>query len=176
MTAGPRTKLLLLLALFASPALAAWLVYSWWQPTRFTNYGTLLAPQPLELPRLWDMAGKPKDWSELRGKWVLVVAAPGGCDARCGRDSYLARQVRLAQGRDQARIERVLLGQGDIGTRPYQEGAYFAAPTRLPGPLADGGLFLVDPLGNLMMRFPREADGERMIRDLKHLLRASGAG
>ncbi len=176
MTAGPRVKLLLLLALFASPALAAWLVYTWWQPARFTNYGTLLSPRHLELPTLRDATGQPRAWNDLRGKWVLLVATPGVCDDRCGRDSYLARQVRLAQGRDQARIERVLLAAGDAVAWPHRDGAYVATSESLSGPLAEGGLFLVDPLGNLMMRFPREADGERVIRDLKKLLSASRTG
>lgn len=176
MKLGSRAKLLLMMALFASPALAAWLTFTWWQPDRFTNYGTLLEPRTLDLPPLGDEAGKVVDWSGLRGRWVLLVAAPDACDTRCRHDSYLARQVRLAQGRDQARVERVFVSVAASGNWPYQDGAYRAALAPLPPALADGGLFLVDPRGYLMMRYPPNADGERVIRDLKQLLRASREG
>jgi hypothetical protein len=174
--AEPRVKLLLLMALFASPALAAWLAYAYWQPDRFTNYGTLLPPQALGLPPLLDEAGTAVEWSGLRGSWVLLVTAPHNCEARCGHDSFLAHQVRLAQGREQGRIVRVFLGTGGEGTWPHGDGAYRVTMRPLPVALAGGGLFLVDPLGRLMMAFPPRADGERVIRDLKQLLRASGAG
>lgn len=174
MKMGPRIKLLLLMALFASPALAAWLAYAYWQPERFTNHGALLPPQALDLPPLLDEAGQAMDWSGLRGKWVLLVAAPHGCDARCGHDSFLARQARLAQGREQGRVARVLVGAEEAW--PHGDGAYRVAMQPLPGALAGGGLFLVDPLGRLMMAFPPQAEGEKVIRDVRQLLRASGAG
>ena len=176
MKVGPRGKLLLLMALFASPALAAWLTYVYWQPDRFTNYGALLPPQVLDLPPLLDEAGKATDWFGLRGKWVLLVAAPHGCDVRCGHDSFLARQVRLAQGREQDRVARVLVGAAAEGAWPHGDGAYRVAPQPWPAALAGGGLFLVDPQGRLMMGFPPQAEGDKVIRDVKHLLRASGAG
>lgn len=176
MKPGPRLKLLLLMALFASPALAAWLTYAWWQPSHFTNHGTLLAPQALDLPPLVDGAGQTAPWSDLRGRWVLLVAVPGPCDADCVRAAFLARQARLAQGRDQARVVRVLAATGATAGWPHLDGAYRAALDRLPPALAGGGLFLVDPGGRLMMAYPAQADGEGVIRDLKQLLRASREG
>ncbi len=177
MKPGPRAKLLLLMALFAAPALAAWLTYAWWTPGHFTNYGTLLAPRALALPSLRDEAGRTVAWSELRGRWVLLVAAPAGCDARCAHDSYLARQARLAQGRESGRVARVLAGEGvEAKAWRHADGAYRVAPGPLPPALANGGLFLVDPRGNLMMAFPPLADGEGVIRDLRQLLRASREG
>ncbi len=176
-------KLLLLLAVFAAPALAAWLVYAWWQPSRLGNYGELLPPQPLVLPALLDPTGQTTPWTALRGKWVLLVVAPGNCDGACAHAAYLARQARLAQGREQERIERVLLGSSGDMAWPHRDGAYRALlgqpgnPLAQPGgALAQGGLFLVDPLGNLMMRFPDKADGKGVIRDLRQLLKASRIG
>jgi hypothetical protein len=171
-----RAKLLLLLAVFASPAVAAWLSYLYWQPAHFSNYGILLSPQPLELPSLVDEAGNTKPWRALRGKWVLLVVAPGGCDAQCNENTYLARQVRLAQGRERQRIERVFLGPERPIDWPYAEDAYRVAMRQSPDVLANGGLFLVDPLGNLMMAFPAKAQGEGVIRDLRRLLKASRMG
>ena len=76
MKLGSRAKLLLMMALFASPALAAWLTFTWWQPDRFTNYGTLLEPRALNLPPLRDEVGKAVDWPGLRGKWVVLHTFP----------------------------------------------------------------------------------------------------
>lgn len=171
----PRAKLLLLMALFASPALAAWLAYVWWPPARFSNHGTLLPPRALELPTLRDEAGARVAWAELRGRWVLLVAAPAGCDPRCAENSYLARQARLAQGRESGRVARVLAGDVAREDWPHGDGAYRAAGP-LPPSLAQGGLFLVDPRGRLMMAFPPEAGSEGVILDLRQLLRASREG
>lgn len=171
MTRG-RLKLLLLLALFAAPVLAAWLAHAYGPSVPAGNYGELLPPAPLTLPTLTDPAGRAAPGETLRGRWLLLVAAPGGCDAACARMVHLARQVRLAQGREQGRVERVLLGTPEQGW-PYRDGAYVGALA----PLALArGLYLVDPLGNLMMRFPDGADGEGVIGDLRRLLKASGAG
>jgi hypothetical protein len=175
MTAG-RIKLLLLLALFALPGLAAWLVHACWTPTRLSNYGELLPPAPLTLPALTDAAGRAMPWSALRGRWVLLVAAPGVCDAACVRDAYLARQAHLAQGRERGRIERVMLGTGPDMQWPRAADAWRALPNPWPDALARGGLFLVDPLGNLMLRFPDAPDGRRIIGDLRRLLTASVQG
>lgn len=174
MTRG-QFKLVLLLALFAAPVFAAWLAYAYWLPLRTGNYGELLAPEPLDLPALTDPSGQSVPWVALRGKWVLLVSAPSGCHEACARVVYLSRQVRLAQGREQVRIERVLLvGPGQA--RPWFDGIYTGrlAESR-PEPI-EGGLYLVDPLGNLMMRFPPDPDGARVIHDLRRLLKVSGVG
>lgn len=172
-------KLLALLTFFAAPVLAAWLSYAYWPPQQ-SHYGALLAPAPLDLPALTDPAGQARNWSELRGKWVLLVVNTAGCDASCVRATYLARQVRLAQGREQDRIERVFLGPRAASDWPHRDGVYRAAlpqdaalsQTALP----QSGLYLVDPLGNLMLRFPDLPDGGQMIRDLRRLLQASQIG
>lgn len=175
MNAG-RLRLLLMLALFASPMIAAWLSYLYWQPGRHTNYGRLLPPQPLVLPAVLDEAGHARPWQALRGKWVLIVAAPGGCDSACADNGRLARQVWLAQGRERQRVERLFLGPARPDGWPPGAGAYHAALAELPGTLAGGGLFLVDPLGNLMMAFPARAQGKRVIEDLSRLLKISSEG
>jgi cytochrome oxidase Cu insertion factor (SCO1/SenC/PrrC family) len=172
-------KLLALLVFFAAPALAAWLSYAYWPPQQ-RHYGDLLTPAPLDLPALTDPAGQTRNWSELRGKWVLLVVNTSDCDASCARATFLARQVRLAQGREQERIERVFLGPRAASDWPYREGVYRAAPPQAAAlsqtALPQTGLYLVDPLGNLMLRFPDTPDGGLMIRDLRRLLQASRIG
>lgn len=168
-------KLMLLLALFATPMLAAWLAYAYLPPTRASNYGELLKPIPLDLPALADSSGQATPWAAFRGKWVLLVVAPAGCGEPCAKTAYLSRQVRLAQGKEQARIERVILGS--LGQAwPELDGAYTGHLPESRQGLVPVGMYLVDPLGNLMMRFPVEPDGKRVIRDLRQLLKASGVG
>jgi len=168
-------KLILLLAVFSAPVLAAWLAYAYGPPVRAGNYGELLAPTRLVLPPLADPSGQILASDTLRGRWLLLVAAPDGCDQACADSLRLARQARLAQGREQGRVARVLLGGPDQAW-PDREGAYTGALAAWPPVLARGGLYLVDPQGNLMLRFPDHPDGGRVIRDLRHLLMASGAG
>lgn len=169
-----RLKLAALGALFALPVLLAWLFHATgWRSGSSANYGELLAPRPL--------AGL----AALRGKWVLVQFDAAACGMACERKLYVMRQVRKAQGDDQQRVERLwLLTDGAApgapllaaieGTRvqPLRDPAFAA---QFPGP-ASAFIYLVDPLGNLMMRFPADPDPARMVKDLQRLLKYSGIG
>lgn len=172
-----RAKLGLLALFFAAPFALAWLAW-WldWAPGATSNYGELITPA---LP----VAGAPL--AALRGKWVLVVLDTAECDAYCERKLYFIRQIRRAQGRNQDRVERLwLLTGGDRpdarllsqieGTHVQRAGA-LAARFPAAGAVSDH-IYLVDPLGNLMMRYPREPDPSRMLRDLRRLLEVSAVG
>jgi hypothetical protein len=172
-----RLKLLLLGALFALPVAAGWV--AWWldlAPGATGNYGTLLPPRPLGFAPL----------AALRGKWVLVHLDGGACDAYCERKLYFMRQVRRAQGREATRVERLWLLTDDAAPGAALLGAIEgtvraraprAAEAAFPAEhLARDHVYLVDPLGNLMLRFPRDPDPSRMVKDLRHLLRYSGFG
>lgn len=169
---SPRIKLLLVFLACAAPFALAWTVwYFGWAPGAAGNYGELIEPRPL--------AGAPLQ--ALRGKWVLVSFDRAACDAYCERKLYFMRQVRRAQGKDQGRIERLWVVT-DAGTlRPELlaaiEGTHLsrASPGEFPGEREDH-IYLVDPLGNLMMRFPRDPDPSRMLKDLQRLLKYSGIG
>jgi hypothetical protein len=172
-----RAKLALLAAFFLLPIGASWII--WWfdlAPGTAGNYGTLLTPRAAALPPL----------AALKGKWVLVQFDGGACDAACERKHYFMRQVRRAQGRDMARVERLwvvtdaarpagALLAAIEGTAIVFEGGALAASFPAERSASDH-IYLVDPLGNLMMRFPREPDPSRVIKDLQRLLKASGFG
>lgn len=182
-----KSKFLLLVAFFAAPMIAAWIAYSGVHPVRHKNYGDLLPVAPLPAARGQSIDGAPFDLRQLRGKWVMVLVAPAACDAVCARQLYFMRQTRAAQGKDHDRIARVWL-LADAGTPARalldahpglivwraDDAALFERfvrrhPKELP-------IFLIDPLGNLMMRFPEPTDPKRMIRDLNLLLKASQIG
>ena len=172
-----RAKFVLLGAFFLLPALAGTL--AWWldlAPGTAANYGTLLPPRPLALAPL----------AALKGRWVLVQFDGGACDAGCERKLYLMRQVRRAQGREMQRVERLWLLTDAVppgaalraaieGTVLAPAGANGAAAFPAERTVRDH-IYLVDPLGNLMMRFPREPDPARVIKDLQRLLKVSSFG
>ena len=172
-----RARLALLAAFFLLPIGASWII--WWfdlAPGTTGNYGTLLAPHPAGLPPL----------AALKGKWVLVQFDGGACAAACERKHFFMRQVRRAQGRDMARVERLWVVTDAVrpasallaaieGTAIVFESAALAASFPAERSASEH-IYLVDPLGNLMMRLPREPDPSRVIKDLQRLLKASGFG
>ena len=172
-----RVKLALLGAFFALPFVLAPLAY-WldWAPGTSSNYGELITPaRPL--------GGAPLE--ALRGKWVLVSFDAAACDAYCERKLYFMRQMRRAQGKDQDRVERLWLvtdarqPRAELlnaieGTRVERAGAL---PAQFPAAATPmDHIYVIDPLGNLMMRFPREPDPSRMFKDLQRLLKVSRIG
>lgn len=179
MPRADKLKLLLLLALFAMPALAAWMAVHVWPPAGGKPYGTLLEPRVPMLAGLSDPTGQPASLVELRGRWVLLTAVAGPCAAECLVLLRLARQARLAQGREQERVARAVVVSG-AEPPPLEAGlrGYTLSPDGLRRlhPESGPGLYLLDPLGRLMLRFPSPPDGKGMIGDLRRLLSASRIG
>ena len=172
-----RAKLALLGIFFAAPIALAWLAYRLdWAPGATSNYGELVTPpRPLSGAAL----------ERLRGKWVLVTFDAAACDAYCEKKLYFMRQLRRAQGKDQERVERLWLltdaGRPRAALGAAIEGTHIAPAEALAARFPAAGavsdhIYVVDPLGNLMMRYPREPDASRMLRDLQRLLRLSGIG
>ena len=168
---SPRHKLLLLGAVCLAPVVLATAAYYFgWGRGASGNYGELLPPQPTTAAPL----------AALRGKWVLVSFDAAACDAYCERKLYFMRQVRRAQGKELERVERLWVLTD--GAKPRPEVLAAIEGTRLtsekldfPGSRVDH-IYLVDPLGNLMLRFPRDPDPSRMIKDLQRLLKVSRVG
>jgi cytochrome oxidase Cu insertion factor (SCO1/SenC/PrrC family) len=174
----------LLFAVCAAPVIGAYLAYYFWHPSAQVNYGELIEPRPLPDTPLARVDGSPFGMSQLKGEWVLVVADTAACAEACRTKLVYTRQVRLAQGKDTARIERVWLvtdgGSPDPALLAEQPGLVVvrAAGSDVLGALPAKGspaahIYVVDPLGNLMMRYPDTADPRRMLKDLARLLRHS---
>jgi hypothetical protein len=173
-----RFKLILVFILFLAPAPLAWLAHQFWKPTRFTNYGTLIDPTALHDAPSAREGGKPFSWTSLKGHWVMVEVHDGACDADCVRKLYLMRQIRLTQGRDKDRIERLALVPSDEpelpagyeGTRVVENATGLVS--QFPAPVDPGlHIFLVDPMGRLMMRFPENPEPKKVISDIRRLLK-----
>ena len=186
MRVGPRAKLVLVAALFAAPIVASVLVYRFGHVEPTANHGELLLP-PAQVS---DAAfarpdGSAFSFRSLRGRWVLVAADSGACENACISKLVAIRQVRLALGRNAERIVRVFVvddgRKPDPGALAPFEGMEVAiAPKGLafaPGAVGDRRrVYLVDPNGNVMMRWRAMDDPGGMIKDLERLLRASQIG
>jgi len=178
---------LVILAFCAAPTVAAWLAYFVWPPQARTNYGKLVEPRALSDPELRRPDGTSFHLSQLRGKWVLLQVDAAACGEGCRKKLVYMRQARLALGRDAERVERVWLVDDDAVPAPAvlreHDGLTVARAHRttllddLHGPEnPEAYIFLVDPRGTLMLRFPGDPDGGKMLRDLSRLLRASRIG
>lgn len=191
--AAPRRSyrpLWLLLAVCIAPVIASYYFYYVEPPAGRTNYGELMVPQrPLPALQLTQLDGQPFDLERWRGKWVMLVVGGGDCDAECVQRLYAMRQVRTTTGKDRDRIERAWLitDAAPLSTvlmREY-DGTHLARaqapqlsawlPVEPDGRVSEH-IWLIDPLGNLMMRWPRDADPNRMKKDVARLLKASRVG
>ncbi len=170
----PRVTLFLVALACVAPVVLATLAYYLdWGTGGSGNYGELIAPRTVE--------GAPLE--KLRGKWVLVTFDAAACDAYCEKKLYFMRQTRRAQGKEQLRLERLWLvtdsGKPRSELLPAIEGTHVAPAGELarafPGAAADH-IYLIDPLGNLMLRFPRDPDPKKIIKDLNRLLKYSRIG
>lgn len=188
-----RWMLLLLIAVCVAPVLASYFTYYVIRPRGgSTNYGALVEPQrpiPSDLA-VRNEKGEVVLLSSLTGKWLLIAVDGSDCNSACATKLYLMRQLRLTQGPERERVTTVWL-RTDAGAIPAQvEGAY-ASNTRIliadpaalarwlpvpPGETLPEHIFLVDPLGHLMMRFPKHPDANRVKGDLTKLLKWSGSG
>jgi len=179
-------SLWLLIALVVAPVAASYLLYYFWPPAHTVNYGELLPPRPLPDPPLTLADGASFRLSSLRGRWVLVMVDAAQCDAWCERKLLYMRQLRLTQGKDMDRVERAWLVSDREQLRAEAVTAYRGTwlvrvagselLAHFPGRAITDHIYLVDHLGNLMMRYPRDPDPQRMIKDLTRLLKASRIG
>jgi hypothetical protein len=186
--------LALLAALFLLPLVIAFLVYyaTAWRPAGHVNHGVLISPpRPLPLLRLPQLAGGdvPDAATPLRGKWSLVYVGDGACDVDCREALKVMRQTRLALNNDMTRVARVFLATGECCAREFLAREHpgltvldatgaIAAPLlgEFPPLNRENALFLVDPLGNLMMSYDARGDPHGLLEDLKKLLRLSQIG
>jgi len=169
------------------PIAAALFFYYVSPPAARMNHGDLLQPTPLPAKPLTLVGGGEFRFDQLKGKWLLLQIDSGRCEARCREKLYAMRQIRLAQGKDMVRLERVWLLSDEIRPTPdlfadYEgtvvlRAAGSEAASMLPAPGdRTAHIYVIDPQGNLMMRFPEKPDPTRMIKDLQRLLRPSRIG
>jgi hypothetical protein len=186
-----RWKLFAVIAICAFPLIASYFTYYVIKPEVRTNYGALIDPRNYPMPPLGTatLDGQPIALEAYKGKWLMLQSGNAECAEPCRKKLHDMRQLRLAQGKDMDRIERVWLITDDkpletMLMREY-DGTHMlrakpdAIKSWLPtevGTTVDDHIYMIDPLGNLMMRFPKDADPNKVKKDLAKLLKASRIG
>ncbi len=193
-----RFKLLLVAGLFFLPAISATLLYyAGWRPHTQINHGDLVQPvRSIQDVVLQTLEGNSLHFSELHGKWLMVYFGSSSCKAACVQNLYKMRQVQIAQGKDADRILRVFVVTDGLAldglrttlrdypglkviTGPADAITSLAKQFELPSgsPLdALNRVYIVDPMGNLMMSYPKDADPSGMRKDFVRLLKVSQVG
>lgn len=185
-----RLTLLLLVLFFALPVMiGAFLYVTDWRP-KGSSYGVLLEPaQSLDIPSLGTIADQSKDAESWKGKWHLVLVATGGCDTACGEELHQMRQIHASLAKEIGRLERVWLLDGaafpearamhekypDMLILTNASALIAQMQKRISGEIA-GRIYLVDPLGNLIVSYPRGSDPSGIRKDVMKLLKNSWAG
>ena len=179
-----RRKFLLLLALMCAPVVISYTLYFLEYRPESKHYGDLIP-----IVKVIGAGTNQSDntilrMKDLHGKWILVTIDSGYCDEACQEKLYFMRQVRLVQGKEKHRIERLWLINDnvipDAELVKQYEGTLFvnAKDSEIPGFIETREsqtkhIYLIDPIGNLMMRFPENVDGTKMGHDIKRLLHVS---
>lgn len=200
--AKARRTLILVFLTCAVPILLAAYFYFIDKPQDTNNYGTLLNPQTdVSTESFKLLSGEPLTMSQFKGKWVVVQIMSSQCDQVCQNAMFYQRQARLSKGKDMYRLERVafVIDDGPLETQllkvfddvhfvranpeqlkawlPLNQGLVGKKGSAEVGQLQDH-LFVVDPLGHVMMRFPKNdsLDFQSFRKDISRLLWASNIG
>ncbi len=189
-----RWMLWLVLLVCASPMIASYFTYYVIKPEKRNNYGTLIDQRAHPVPAMatTTLDGRPQALEQFKGKWVMLMVGPGACPDSCRKQLFALRQLRLMQGKEADRIERVWLitDQEPLDTLIIREydGTHMLradAATVASWLPADTGttpadhIYLIDPLGHLMMRFPKDPqlqEVRKVYKDINKLLKASAVG
>jgi hypothetical protein len=169
-----------LAALFILPLAVAFFTYyaTSWRPPGRVNHGVLITPArtlPME--------------SVFRGHWSLVYLGDGACTPECRQALMVMRQTRLGLNNDMTRVARVFLATANCCARDFlgsqhpglevldaTDTAVAAVAHEFPQPGRAHTLYIVDPLGNLMMSYDARQNPHGLLEDLKKLLRLSHIG
>ena len=178
-----RRLIILVAAIAVAPVLLSYAAYYGLPRESRVNYGTLLETRPLADIRGTDAEGKAFATSNVRGRWLILFASPGACESVCEDALYASRQARTMQNAERDRVVRVLLVSGEqtpsrqlIAEHPDLNVVRVAANALSALPQGASRIYLIDPLGNLVLAWPEKPDIKALANDLARLLRASRIG
>lgn len=184
---SPRLALLIIAAIFVVPLAVAWMMYSGtidYNPVQTRNLGELVRPPvPVPMESLSPADPESAPFEDLQEHWVVMYALPRKCGQDCIEDVTALRQVHRASGKNQARIRLLLIGaEAGHGFHEIYPAYHVAAAAgdafnhqlatiaREYGAAPESSLYLVDPLGNIMLFYAAGFDANDIKKDLKRLL------
>ncbi len=189
-----RRMLLLVAAVFFLPfIIGSGLFWLDWRPEKFSNHGELLQPaRTLPVTGLTHADGRALPTSELTGKWLIALPVVGACSAACEGRVQQMQRVNAALSKDQNRFKRILFSFPGGGAaqhanatlaadlqRRFPELVVVAVNVNATEPwhkaLESQGdaVFVIDPLGNVMMRYTDANDSRGLLKDMERLLKYS---
>lgn len=193
-----RLTLISIALVVALPAVLSFILYtSGWRPSSIGNYGELVEPpRTIKDLEFQTLDGNRLHVSDLSKKWTFVYFVADSCGATCERGLYNMRQVRLAQGENANRLQRMLVVADNVALeklrtqlREYPGMVVITGPRENVRTLSEefalssgtpfensGRIYLLDPANRLMMSYPADADPSGMRKDLKRLLKVSRIG
>ncbi len=191
-TKSGRWTMVFVLLVCMAPVVASYFTYHVIRPSGHARYGELIDPQrPLPDVPTTGLDGAAGNLRALKGQWLLVSVAPASCDKACQSNLYWQRQLRETLGREKDRVDRVWLVTDEATPAAAMQPALSEFTVlRVPAATVSGWLqpeaghqigehiYVVDPMGNWMMRFPAAMDlagAGKAKRDLDRLLRASNS-
>lgn len=187
-----RWKMIALMLVCASPVIASYFTYYVVRPEGRRVYGELIQPQK-DIPQVTvkNLQGEAVPLLSLKGQWLLVSVSSGACSERCQQNLYFQRQLREILGREKDRVDRVWLITDDlpmpetllpsldmVQVLRMDEKALQSWISPAKDQQLQDHLYVIDPMGNFMMRFPANMDvpgASKAKRDLERLLRASSS-
>jgi len=180
--ASTRRTLLLIVLIGVAPVVASYVAYYVWQRDARANYGTLIA-QPAPALAGITLEGRPFSLADVRGRWVMLWQGSGECTGGCAKAIYATRQARTMQNTEEDRVVRVWIAAGDaapssqlLAEHPGLLVARANADALASWPQRSNAIYLIDPLGNLVLAWPVDPDIKALAKDLSTLLRASRIG
>jgi cytochrome oxidase Cu insertion factor (SCO1/SenC/PrrC family) len=186
---NPKLSGYFLIAVFVVPLLIAIVMYAmrdYMPTTKTVSHGELIHPaQPIKTLAIQSASNEAIDLQGLTGKWTYLVYSPNGCDLQCEASLFKLRQTKKATGRELNRIQSVLLTDankvgGEILDRNQRTrvGRLLKLETEsdTQNQLEQGFIYLIDPIGNLMMKYDPSSTSKGMLKDIKKLLKISNIG
>jgi hypothetical protein len=187
-----RWSLILLVLVCAAPVLLSYFTYYVIRPAGRMHHGELIEPQrPLPVGSGTDLEGQAIPLGQLKGQWLLVAVGSGACAEKCERVLFVQRQLHKMLNKDSDRLDRVwLLTDTTPPAASLLQSIEGATVLKVPadslaqwlspasGQALEDHLYLVDPMGHWMMRFPYPQDAKvvaGMKRDLERLMRAASS-
>ena len=191
-----RIGMILVIAVFVASPITAWLVYTGvidykHEPGQGKNYGELVHPaRPLDNFKMADEEGEQVSNKLFDGQWTLLEIAGQPCIDNCRKNIYKMRQVRLALGKDAYRVQRMIVAEAADNLTTIMSdnpGTLLFSIIEATGPMlkkfpdyiegdissVSGRIYIIDPLGNLMMKYPKNVDPSKLLKDVRQLLKAT---
>ena len=181
----------LLIAVFVVPLLVAIAMYTMRDDipmVKSVSHGQLIHPaEPIKELELTLAAGDQHNLDQLQGKWTYIFYAPNGCDLNCEASLFKLRQTRVATGREANRVQsfivtnindnsqKILARYSQI-QKSSQIQITLESQAKNNHQLEKGKVYLIDPIGNLMMKYDVNSTSRGMLKDIKKLLKISNIG